>query len=259
MNPTNSAGALSQLQQTQSQAQDPNSILAAQRQQLGVNSAQETVTGLRGAINNTTKLLAQVAPSVMGRTGNSLVTNAQATRQIGNEQAPITANLNQENTDYTNANTDLNSLEEKAQTAASGIYQGQQNKLSYAQNLYNTLYQQEQDKQAEADRQAALAEQIREANLSASKSGGSTFNLGGSPPVQPSGASSAPAVPQATYNQVKNMLGRSDQNAIKAEFNAIATSAGYGNKNDVIKLKLLHDLKPELFNGRTNTLKLIGL
>jgi hypothetical protein len=189
MNPTNSAQALSQVQSLQKTAQDPNSILANQRQQLGVNAAQDTVSGLRGAINNTTKLLNQVAPSVMGRTAGSLVTNAQANRQIQNEQAPISQNLTQEGTQYNQAQQDLSQLQDKAQTAASGIYEGQQNKLSYAQNLYNTLYQKERDAQAAAQAKAAAAEQSRqfnadlsekrrEANMSGSGSSGLSSVLG---------------------------------------------------------------------------------
>jgi len=42
----------------------------------------------------------------MGRTGSSLVTNAQATRQIGNEQAPIAENLNEQGQNYNIANED---------------------------------------------------------------------------------------------------------------------------------------------------------
>jgi len=164
MNPANSQEALAQLQQIQSQAQNPNDILANQRQQLGVNAANETVTGLRGAINNTTQLLKQVAPSVMGRTGNSLVTSAQAGRIIQNEQAPISQNLADQGQQYSQAAENLNKLESQAGQAASGIYQGQQDKLSYAQNLYNTLYQKERDAQQAAQAEANRQEQIRQFN-----------------------------------------------------------------------------------------------
>jgi hypothetical protein len=191
MNPGNSTQALGQVQATQKAAQDPNTILANQQKAMGVNQAEQTVTGLRGAIDNTTKLLSQVAPSVMGRTANSLVTNAQANRQIQNEQAPISANLTKETGDYNNATSDLNNLEQKAQTAASGIYQGQQDKLSYAQNLYNTLFGREQAAQqakqqasaaAEQKRQfnADLAEKQREANRSSGSGGGSGLGSGSS-------------------------------------------------------------------------------
>lgn len=177
MNPTTSAQALSSLQQTQAQAQDPNTILANQQQQLGVNAAQNTVQGLRGAIDNTTQLLTKVAPSVMGRTGNSLVTNAQATRQIGNEQAPIQQNLATDTNKYNEANTNLNDLQSKASQAAQGIYQGQQDKLSYAQNLYNTLYKQEQDAATAAENQREFNQSLA-AKSSSNSAGGISDVLG---------------------------------------------------------------------------------
>ncbi|CAB4132555.1 hypothetical protein UFOVP253_34 [uncultured Caudovirales phage] len=162
MNPDTSQAALGQLQGIQAQSQDPNTILNNQRQQLGVDNAQQTVTGLRGAINNTTKLLQQVAPSVMGRTGSSLVTNAQASRQIGNEQAPLNQTLSNQGSQLSDANQNLSTLDTKAQQAATGIYQGQQDKLSYAQNLYNTLYQKEKDTAAQQQAAADRAEQARQ-------------------------------------------------------------------------------------------------
>lgn len=173
---TSSQDALSQLQTQEGSTQNPNDILASQRQQLGVNAAQDTVTGLRGAINNTTKLLQQVAPSVMGRTGNSLVTDAQANRVIQNEQAPLQQNLSDEGTKYNDANTDLGNLQTQAEQAASGIYQGQQDKQSYLQNLYNTLYQKEQDAATRSQQDAAQQEAIREFNATPHGTGG-TGNL----------------------------------------------------------------------------------
>lgn len=183
----NSQAALAQLQQAQSQSQNPNDILAGQRQQLGVQGAQDTVTGLRGAINNTTKLLKQVAPSVMGRTGSSLVTNAQATKQISNEQAPISQNLTDQTTQYGQADQDLLRLQDQAKEAASGIYQGQQDKQSYLQNIYNTLYQKEQDtaKAAaeEQDRQESTRRFNEQLALDKSKAsqGSGGITLGGGP------------------------------------------------------------------------------
>jgi hypothetical protein len=160
-----SQDALTQLQQAQGGAKSAADILAGSRQQLGVNAAQDTVSGLRGAITNTTKLLNQVAPSVMGRTANSLVTNAQATRQIANEQQPIAQNLSQQSTDYNNAQNDYGRLSQEASDQANAAYGDQQNKVSYLQNLYNSLYGREQDA-------AKMAEQQRQFNesLTAQKS-----------------------------------------------------------------------------------------
>lgn len=160
MNPANSQAALAQLQAKQTTAQNPNDIIANQRQQLGVDAAHDTVTGLRGTISQLTQGLKKVAPSVMGRTGASLVTNAQAQRQISNEQAPISQNISEQGVNLGEADRNYNELNSKAQEAASGVYAGQQNEMSYLQNLYNTLYTREQDAEKarvqEADRQEAI-------------------------------------------------------------------------------------------------------
>lgn len=150
-----SAQAMSNLQNFQSGMQTPDQTRTQTEQSLGVPAAQAQVQGLRGAINNTTSLLQQVAPSVMGRTQNSLVTSAQANRQIGNEQAPIQADLTRDQTDYTGASSDLNNLISQANTQTSDAQAGQNSKLSYLEGIYNNLYTQEQDaaKEAEATRQ----------------------------------------------------------------------------------------------------------
>lgn len=242
---TTSADALSQLQSAEQSAQDPNSILQAQNQQFGVNSQQQTVQGLQGALNNTTKLLQQVAPSVMGRTADSLVTNAQASKQIQNEQAPISTNLSNEGTQYNQANQLLSTDEQQAQTAANGIYTGQQDKLSYLQNIYNNLFTSEQDAQAEQDKQAALAEQAREANLEFPSGSGSGSTSTG--PLS-GGKTSAQA-----QTDVGNVLKSGIPNFLNW-YSAVSQSASNGNTYDQAKLQLLEAAAPGLFaNGQLNT------
>lgn len=243
MQPDTSQAALSQLQQIQSQSQDPNTILSGQRQQLGVDQAQDTVTGLRGAINNTTKLLKQVAPSVMGRTGSSLVTNAQATKQISNEQAPINQTLSEQGTQLGQDQQDLSDLNSKAQTAASGIYQGQQDKISYAQNLYNNLYQREQA--AEAARQAEVQrqEQIRQfnetlaaSNAKSAASGGSSFNLPGAGSTPTAKTLSGGKTSSQADQAISDLLKTNNKNTILSTYKAIVDSANRGNTYDQYKL-----------------------
>lgn len=153
--PPNSQAALQQLQSYQSGAQSPEQLITNAQNQLGVGAAQQQVSGLRGAINNTTNLLQQVAPSVMGRTGNSLVTSAQADKIIGNEQAPIQQNLSKDTQDYNDANATYTDLENQAEQRANADLTGQQNQESYLQGIYNDLYTQEQNasQQAEAERE----------------------------------------------------------------------------------------------------------
>jgi hypothetical protein len=188
--PTTSGQALNQMNAYQSGMKTPDQLLQQEQQSLGTTAAQQQVTGLRQAINNSTNLLNNVAPSVMGRTGNSLVTSAQANAQIANEQAPINQQLNQENNQYSNASQDYANLEQKAENQAAAGETAQQNQLGYLQNIYNALYGQEQAKaaQQQAAAQAAqqqrqfeqsLTEQKREANLSSGSSSGTpSFSLG---------------------------------------------------------------------------------
>lgn len=253
---TSSQAALKQLQSYQKSSLNPNDILGQQRQQLGVNETQDTVTGLRGAINNTTKLLQQVAPSVMGRTGSSLVTNAQATRQIQNEQAPISQNLSDQSTQYGQAADDLSRLEQRAGEAASGIYQGQQDKQSYLQNLYNALYQKESDS-AERKRQAALDKeakrqfnlQLQESRADRAASSKSIFSPSIGTPAPVKKASKTNSVQQAAYNDVKSRLGSQSDAQLISDFKATAKSAGYGNARDKAKVQLYQQMRPDLFSA----------
>lgn len=237
----NSQEALSELQSFQSQSQNPNDILSAQRQQLGVNAAQDTVKGLRGAINNTTKLLQQVAPSVMGRTASSLVTNAQAAKQIQNEQAPISQNLSDQTRDYTQASQDLNELQQEAAQAASGIYQGQQDKQSYLQNLYNTFFSREQAAAEAARQEAARQEQIRQFNeqlaLSKANAARAAAASAGASPTFNTGGSGTPSIQDQAYKSVQNFL-RQGRAAAESDYRATLKSANYGNAMDKLKVQL---------------------
>jgi hypothetical protein len=166
---TTSQQALQQLQTTQGSQKTADQVYGEANQSLGVDKATEQVQGLRGAITRTTGLLNQVAPSVYGRTQGSLVTNAQATRQIGNEQAPIQQNLQDLGTQYSSASSDLGNLRDQANTRASATLAQQQGNLSYLQQLYQQLQGKEQN-------DAQLAEQQRQFNMTPhGSSGGSSY------------------------------------------------------------------------------------
>lgn len=184
---TTSAGALGALQSAQAAQVTPEQAQQQANDALGVNAAQQTVTGLRGAIQRTTSLLNNVAPSVYGRTENSLVTSAQAGRQIANEQAPIQQDLSKNTADFTNAENDYKDLEGKAQAQASAKLADQGSRLSFLQQVYQNLYGQEQDaaKAAEQKRQfdATLAETAASRKASAASSFSPSFGGGSSSTV----------------------------------------------------------------------------
>lgn len=169
--PATSADALNQMTQAQSQMQSPDQLLSGQEQQMGVPQAQQQVSGLRQAIANTTNLLNNVAPSVEGRTQNSLVTSAQANRQIQNESAPIAKTLSDQTQKEAVASADYKDLLGQAGQKAQLLQAGQEQKLSFLKNVYDALFGKEQaDAKAKADaaaqslEQQKLAEQIRESN-----------------------------------------------------------------------------------------------
>lgn len=245
----NSQQALAELQQAQTSARRPEDILSSSRQSLGVNSAEDQVKGLRGAINSTTKLLSSVAPSVMGRTGNSLVTSAQAGRIVQNEQAPIAANLDSQNRDYGVASEDLNRLSDEASQNAQLAYGGEQQKISYLQNLYNTLYQREQDAQA-----AAFADKQLRAS-SAASGGGGGFDLSSlfdTPTATGSTATksgAAPNIRDQAYKSVQQFL-QGNEKQILSDYAATLKSANYGNALDKLKVELYKQARPDLFSPK---------
>lgn len=254
MQPSTSQDALSQLQQFQASAKSPTDIYNNEAQQLGVPQAQQNISGLRGAIQATTRTLNNVAPSVMGRTANSLVTSAQANRQIGNEQAPISQQLSTQNTALGNATQDYGNAEQRAEAAANLSLQGQGQQESYLQNIYNALYSREQDA-------AKLAEQQREADMQAAtaRAAGSgtsglspSFNFGGDSGVTaptPAAPPQSDAIKQQATTAVMSLLGTNNKNLIQQTISAIQKSAGYGNTYDKLKLQLIQNLQPDLLKA----------
>lgn len=213
---TTSAQALTNLQTAQAGQQSPDSLMQSTGNALGIPAAQQQVSGLRGAINNTTQLLSQVAPSVMGRTQNSLVTSAQANQQIANGQAPLNTQLNQEQTDYTGANSDLTNLTNQQGTEVGNDMTNQQNQLSYLQGIYGDLSASEQQKITNAQAEESLANSRAAASSSlGGLAGGST-----STPTAPATSAAAPT---------SFAKGTTPQNAVAQLFKGyqVGTDQGY--------------------------------
>jgi hypothetical protein len=247
MQPNTSQGALAALQQYQASAKTPDQIMAEQNQNLGVTAAQQNVSGLRGAVANTTRLLEQVAPSVMGRTANSLVTSAQAGRQVANESAPISQNLHTQGDALSTAQADYQMLSNQANTNANLAFQGQEGQRSYLQKIYETLYQSEQDAAKTAAAERDRQEAIRQFNASQSAKGSGlaspSFSLPNAPVAKTSAA--APAVTPAqqnAYNKAKALIDTKDNKRIESSYKAIQKSAGYGNGQDKMILDFLNSM-----------------
>lgn len=203
---TTSAQAMQNLQSAQGQQKTPDQLLQQEQGNLGVSQAQQQVSGLRSAITNTTNLLNQVAPSVQGRAANSLVTSAQETRQVANEQAPISQELSQQTQDYNTANANYTDLQGQASSAANADLSAENQQLGNLQNIYSDLYASEQAQQAQALQTSEFnqqqAEAQREFNASQSGSGsvgnllGGLFGGGGTTPTGGASGGSAPTMAQ---------------------------------------------------------------
>lgn len=146
-----------------------NSALA----QYGVPEIRNTVSGLRTTIANTTNALNNVDPSVTGRTQGSLVTEAQRSKQVNNERAPIAQQLGSQTGALTQNQQDLNDALGQATTQATNQINDYNTGRSALQNEYDTTYKSEQDAataaatKAEQDRQYQLA--IKQATASSAK------------------------------------------------------------------------------------------
>lgn len=189
---TNSGQALQNLQSFQGQMKSPDQMLSGQEQSLGVPGAQQQVSGLRQAITNTTNLLNNVAPSVEGRTANSLVTSGQQNRMIANEQAPINTQLKQQGQDFSNASSSLDQLLREAGTRASLESAGQTQQLGLLDSVYRDLASREAAQSAAQLEREKLQNALDVANIRARASNSSGAALaallgGGQSPATPSG------------------------------------------------------------------------
>lgn len=139
--------ALNNLQGYNASIASPQQELQNAQNNLGVGTAQQQVTGLQEAVQNTSNLLSQVAPSVMGRTGQSLVTAGQQGGQIKAAQAPIQQSLTNDTNNYNQANQNLTNLQGQAQNQVTADQTAQTNQLSYLEGIYNDLAQSEASNQ----------------------------------------------------------------------------------------------------------------
>jgi len=192
---TTSAQALGNLQSFEGSQPSASTVASQNATQFGVPAEQQQVSGLRGAIQNTTNLLSQVAPSVMGNTQNSLVTQAQANSQISNAEAPIQTDLTNENNQYNQDNSDLTNSENSANALTTADLTGQQNQMSYLQSIYSDLANQQQQ---------TFANNLAEQNLAASEaaSADSASSDSVSPTLGTSGTSATSGTGRATVGKM---------------------------------------------------------
>lgn len=160
----NSQEALQQLQQFQSSRANPLDIYSKATQDLGVGDVRGRVTGLRNTLLNTENLLNQVEGSVTGRTQGSLVTEAQRQRLANLERQPLAAQYGQQSKGLANEQATLSDLLNQAQQRSSMEFQGLQTKEQSLRDVYNSMFQREQEQRRREEADRAFAEQQRQAD-----------------------------------------------------------------------------------------------
>lgn len=261
-----SAEILGQLQSFQSGRRKPQDVLAEQENKLGVSGVRQRQAGLRGAIQNTENLLKQVDPSVTGRTSGSLVSEAQRTKMVANERAPIADQFSEQSRALEGETANLADLSSSARTAAQLAISADDQQQNYLQSLYQTTYQQERDAEEKARREREYAEDVRRYNESASleraklraaSGGGGSYGLAAGGASQPKDDAVAKEKRRAQAD-VARMLGSGDRARIQREYEAIRKSAGYGNLYDQLKLQLIESTDPSVRNFGKNTVSIGG-
>lgn len=249
-----SSSLFQQYQTFQNSRTKPEDYVKRYSTDLGVEDAKARVKSARTAIRSTEDTIAAAPESVAGRTGGSLVTDAQRNRLTQNEIAPLNEIMRTQSGAFSDANADLTTLGSELDKRVGYGLQADDMQA----NTLLTLYQaaSEQEKQQEAIRQynEQMAEQKRQfdeqqkaAARAAAAAASPSFGGG----AKAGGAAATPAtdpVMQSAYNDVASRMGQSD-GAIKSDYNATLKSAGYGNVRDQQKIQIYHKLRPDLFGN----------
>lgn len=251
-----SSSLFQQYQTFQNSRTKPEDYVKRYSTDLGVEDAKARVKSARTAIRSTEDTIAAAPESVAGRTGGSLVTDAQRNRLTQNEIAPLNEIMRIQSGAFSDANADLTTLGSELDKRVGYGLQADDTQA----NTLLTLFQaaSEAEKQAEARRQweAQMAEQKRQFDeaqkasaRAAAAAASPSFGGGKSGGAGASGSFGATdPVQQAAYNDVAGRMGQSD-GAIKSDYNATLKSAGYGNARDMAKIQIYHKLRPDLFGG----------
>lgn len=172
---------------------------------------------------------------------------AEQAKYTGTQFLPAVARVKQSQNDVRQSLFDaLNNVGLDQRKTAMGIYQQELQREEDARQFNESLAEDQRKSGSTSDTSSTtLPNQSNQGQAQAAESTSKSVKI--SPQTQ------------NLYNSVRGMLNTNDKNRILREFNAIATSAGYGNKNDTEKLRILYSLRPELFNGRNNALKLAGV
>lgn len=162
----NSAALAKQLSSYDAKRRSSVDLLNEAMGKYGVPELRNRVAGLRTTLTNTESALNAVDPSVTGRTQGSLVTEAQRTKQVANEQAPIAERYGSLSRSLGDATASLSDQERAAQMLAQGQLNDYESGRQALAGRYDLALgrEAEQRRRLEADRAYQLQErQARQA------------------------------------------------------------------------------------------------
>lgn len=248
MQPRTSQDAFNELQTFQKSRRKSQDVLRESENRLGLPTATQRQAGLRAAITNTENLIRSVEPSVAGRTSGSLVNEAQKTRLIGLERAPLDESFREQSRAFEGESANINELKRQALTDAQLAIAEDDTRQNTLKGLYEALYQREQEERAFAEQQRQFNEQLALSKRAASGGSGLASLLsGGGGLTSGGGAPAADPTKQKAMADVGNLFKREGQKSFFDEITAIYKSANYGNTYDKAKLELIKAKIPQFF------------
>lgn len=250
-----SSSLFQQYQTFQNSRTKPEDYVKRYSTDLGVEDAKARVKSARTAIRSTEDTIAAAPEGVAGRTGGSLVTDAQRNRLTQNEIAPLNEIMRTQSGAFSDANADLTTLGSELDKRVGYGLQSDDTQANTLLTLYQAASQAEKEAEARRQWEAQMAEQKRQFDeqqrasaRAAAAAASPSFGGGKGGAAASTGVTKTDPVQQAAYNDVASRMGQSD-GAIKSDYNATLKSAGYGNARDMAKIQIYHKLRPDLFGG----------
>lgn len=188
--PPSSAAAATALQNFQNSEVSPQAALDQGNSKYGVSALGSQLDALRSTTSNLQKSIANVDPSVTGRTSGSLVTEAQRQAIVNNEREPLVHDFNDVSTNLNNVDKQYSEATGLASNYANAVLANQKNTYDQLFGQYQTALQKEQADAAAAEKQrefnATLAEQQAARKAAASSGLDLSSLLGGAASAAPS-------------------------------------------------------------------------
>lgn len=157
-----SANYLKQYQDFTNSRLTPEAYVKKYSAELGADKAKESVNAARGVVRSTQDTLKAVPDSVSGRTSGSLVSDAQRSRLVQNEVAPLNEALAGQSEAYNDANIDYKDVLSQVQNRTALGLQGDETKSSSLMDLYKTAAEAERAAEQKRLQEAQMAEERRQ-------------------------------------------------------------------------------------------------